>query len=253
MYSKDAILPTSILAAETEESIMSLKVQNIQAGYGDKAIIGEVSFEVKPGTILGLFGHNGAGKSTTLRAVLGSLPISSGEIYLDGKRIDQLSVSDRIEAGIRLLPEGRGVFVGLTVEENLSVVAEANLRGETAGIQTEEIYQLFPVLKDKRHSLAGGMSGGQQQQLAFGLTILGSPRCVLLEEPSVGLQPDLVEDLFSHFRRICTQYNIAAVLIEHKITSALKIVDHVLILNSGQVVFHENVNVTRNTDIWGYF
>jgi branched-chain amino acid transport system ATP-binding protein len=164
-----------------------------------------------------------------------------------------LPISDRIEAGIRLLPEGRGVFVGLTVEENLSVVAEANLRGDTAGIQTEEIYELFPILKDKRHSLAGGMSGGQQQQLAFGLTILGSPRCVLLEEPSVGLQPDLVEDLFSHFRRICTQYNIAAVLIEHKITSALKIVDNVLILNSGQVVFHEDVNVTRNTDIWGYF
>lgn len=232
---------------------MTLRVDNIQAGYGDRSIVGDISFEIAPGQIMALFGHNGAGKSTTLRALLGLIPISGGSIWLDGKRIDTLSVSDRIERGLRLLPEGRGVFPDLTIEENLAVVAAANRNSGPAGIEVAEIYELFPILVEKRRALAGSMSGGQQQMLAFGLSLLGSPRCVLLEEPSVGLQPDLVEQLFAHFRTICTQRHISAILIEHKITSALKIVDDVLILNNGRPVFHENCEVTRGTDIWKYF
>lgn len=232
---------------------MTLRVDNIQAGYGDRSIVGDISFEIAPGQIMALFGHNGAGKSTTLRALLGLIPISGGSIWLDGKRIDTLSVSDRIERGLRLLPEGRGVFPDLTIEENLAVVAAANRNSGPAGIAVAEIYDLFPILVEKRRALAGSMSGGQQQMLAFGLSLLGSPRCVLLEEPSVGLQPDLVEQLFAHFRRICTQRQISAILIEHKITSALKIVDDVLILNNGRPVFHESCEVTRGTDIWKYF
>ncbi|RDJ21897.1 ATP-binding cassette domain-containing protein [Bosea caraganae] len=232
---------------------MTLRVDTIQAGYGDRSIVGGISFEIAPGQIMALFGHNGAGKSTTLRALLGLIPISEGSIWLDGQRIDGLSVSDRIERGLRLLPEGRGVFPDLTIEENLAVVAAANRNAGASGITPAEIYDLFPILVEKRRALAGGMSGGQQQMLAFGLALLGSPRCVLLEEPSVGLQPDLVEQLFAHFRQICTERQISAILIEHKITSALKIVDDVLILNNGRPVFHESCDVTRNTDIWKYF
>lgn len=232
---------------------LTLRVDSIRAGYGDKSIIGDISFEILPGRIMALFGHNGAGKSTTLRAILGLLPISRGTITLDGKRIDGLSVTERIELGLRLLPEGRGVFPDLTVEENLGVVAAANRRSGGSGMSVAEIYDLFPILVEKRRTLAGSMSGGQQQMLAFGLAMLGSARCVLLEEPSVGLQPDLVEQLFEQFRKICTDRNIGAILIEHKITSALKIVDDVLILNNGRPVFQETCEVTRNTDIWKYF
>ena len=123
----------------------------------------------------------------------------------------------------------------------------------TAGTTIEKVYSLFPALADRRNLKAGNMSGGQQQMLAFGLAILGSPRCVLLEEPSVGLQPDLVEELFGYFRVICREHDMSAILIEHRITSALKIVDDVLILNNGRVVYHDNVEATRNHDIWQYF
>ena len=235
---------------------MTLTVKNMRSGYGDRSIIDEISFSIPPGNIMALFGHNGAGKSTTLRAILGLLPLSQGSIWLDDIRIDTMSVSDRIDAGMRLLPEGRGVFPDLTVDENLNVVAAANRKNgsdRTGGTTIEKVYSLFPVLADKRKLQAGNMSGGQQQMLAFGLSILGSPRCVLLEEPSVGLQPDLVEELFGYFRVICREHNMSAILIEHRITSALKIVDDVLILNNGRVVYHDNVEATRNHDIWQYF
>jgi branched-chain amino acid transport system ATP-binding protein len=228
----------------------------MRSGYGDRSIIDEISFSVPPGKIMALFGHNGAGKSTTLRAILGLLPLSQGSIWLDDRQIDKLSVSDRIDAGLRLLPEGRGVFPDLTVAENLSVVAAANKKsgqGGERGTTIEKVYSLFPVLAEKRNLQAGNMSGGQQQMLAFGLSILGTPRCVLLEEPSVGLQPDLVEELFGYFSVICREHNMSAILIEHRITSALKIVDDVLILNNGKVVYHDDVEATRKHDIWQYF
>lgn len=235
---------------------MTLTVNNIASGYGDRGIIDDISFSIPSGNIMALFGHNGAGKSTTLRALLGLLRLSQGSISLDDHRIDHLSVSDRIARGLRLLPEGRGVFPDLTVAENLSVVAAANVdKGSNRqdGTTVEKVYSLFPALADRRNLKAGNMSGGQQQMLAFGLAILGSPRCVLLEEPSVGLQPDLVEELFGYFRVICREHNMSAILIEHRITSALKIVDDVLILNNGRVVYHDNVEATRNHDIWQYF
>ncbi len=235
---------------------MTLTVNNIASGYGDRGIIDDISFSIPSGNIMALFGHNGAGKSTTLRALLGLLRLSQGSISLDDHRIDHLSVSDRIARGLRLLPEGRGVFPDLTVAENLSVVAAANVdKGSNRqdGTTVEKVYSLFPALADRRNLKAGNMSGGQQQMLAFGLAILGSPRCVLLEEPSVGLQPDLVEELFGYFRVICREHNMSAILIEHRITSALKIVDDVLILNNGKVVYHDNVEATRNHDIWQYF
>lgn len=235
---------------------MTLSVKNMRSGYGDRSIIDEISFTIPSGNIMALFGHNGAGKSTTLRAILGMLPLSQGSVWLDDRRIDQMTVSDRIEAGMRLLPEGRGVFPDLTIEENLRVVAVANRKGSSqgkTGTTIDEVYSLFPILADKRKLQAASMSGGQQQMLAFGLAILGSPRCVLLEEPSVGLQPDLVEELFGHFRVICRERNMSAILIEHRISSALKIVDDVLILNNGRVVYHDTCEATLNHDIWQYF
>lgn len=235
---------------------MTFEAQGVRSGYGDRSIIDEISFKIPSGNIMALFGHNGAGKSTTLRALLGLIPLSQGQILLDGQRIDHLSVSNRIEAGLRLLPEGRGVFHDLTVDENLRVVAAANCgKGAKGSKETtvDEVYSLWPALAAKRDRQAGSMSGGQQQLLAFGLAILGSPRCVLLEEPSVGLQPDLVEELFGHFRDICRQRDMSAILIEHRITSALKIVDDVLILNNGRVVYHDTCEATRSHDIWQYF
>jgi len=232
---------------------MTLEARGLVAGYGDKSILEEVSFKLEDGEVLAFFGHNGAGKSTTLKAVLGLIPAQEGEVLLDGVRIDKMSVSKRLKLGLRLLPEGRGVFPDLNVEDNIEIVARSNHDPNGDKIRPDDIFDMLPVLKDRRKMVAGEMSGGQQQMLAFGLTLLGSPRCILLEEPSVGLQPDLVEDLFGKISEICTTLSVSAVLIEHKIVSAMKIADHVMIINSGKLVFNGTKAEAEDINLWDYF
>lgn len=232
---------------------MTLEARGLVAGYGDKSILDKVSFTLKDGEILAFFGHNGAGKSTTLKAVLGLLPAQEGEILLDGERIEKLSVSARLKRGLRLLPEGRGVFPDLSVEDSIEIVARSNRDPNGNKISGDDVYELLPVLKDRRKIVAGEMSGGQQQMLAFGLALLGSPKCVLLEEPSVGLQPDLVEELFAKMSDICKQLSISAILIEHKIVSAMKIADQVMIINSGKLVFNGTKTEAEQIELWNYF
>lgn len=232
---------------------MTLQAKGVIAGYGDKSVLEKVSFTLEDGEILAFFGHNGAGKSTTLKAILGLIPTQEGEILLNGERIEGLSITQRLEHGLRLLPEGRGVFPDLNVEDSIDIVAAHNCPPTGAKISPDDIYDLFPVLAGRRKTVAGEMSGGQQQMLAFALALLGSPKCVLLEEPSVGLQPDLVEELFAKMREICTTLSVSAILIEHKIASAMKIADHVMIINSGKLVFQGTKTEAEAINLWDYF
>ncbi|MBS7707481.1 ATP-binding cassette domain-containing protein [Chelatococcus asaccharovorans] len=232
---------------------MTLEARKLVAGYGDKSILEEVSFTLEDGEILAFFGHNGAGKSTTLKAVIGLIETRGGEILLDGERIDQLPIGQRLERGLRLLPERRGVFPDLSVEESIDVVAQRNCSRDGCKITRSDVYDLLPVLRERRKVIAGEMSGGQQQMLAFALALLGSPRCILLEEPSVGLQPDLVEELFAKIREICGRLSISAILIEHKIASAMKIANHVIIINSGRLVFSGPKTEAEKINLWNYF
>ncbi|CAH1649794.1 ATP-binding cassette domain-containing protein [Chelatococcus asaccharovorans] len=232
---------------------MTLEARKLVAGYGDKSILEEVSFTLEDGEILAFFGHNGAGKSTTLKAVIGLIETRGGEILLDGERIDQLPIGERLERGLRLLPERRGVFPDLSVEESIDVVAQRNCSRDGCKITPSDVYDLLPVLGERRKVIAGEMSGGQQQMLAFALALLGSPRCILLEEPSVGLQPDLVEELFAKIREICGRLSISAILIEHKIASAMKIANHVIIINSGRLVFSGPKSEAEKINLWDYF
>lgn len=232
---------------------MTLEARNLVAGYGDKSVLEKVSFTLGDGEILAFFGHNGAGKSTTLKAVLGLIPAREGEILLDGERIEHLSIGQRLSRGLRLLPEGRGVFPDLSVEDSIDIVAERNCPPTGCKISKSDVYDLLPVLNTRRKSIAGEMSGGQQQMLAFGLALLGSPKCLLLEEPSVGLQPDLVDELFGKISEICKTLAISAILIEHKIASAMAIADQVMIINSGKLVFTGNKAEAEQINLWNYF
>jgi branched-chain amino acid transport system ATP-binding protein len=231
---------------------MTLELKALSSGYGRKVIISDVSFTLEPGKIITFLGHNGAGKSTTLKTIAGLLRPAAGEIWLEGERIDALSTTARLQRGLRLLPEGRGIFPDLTVEENINVVA-ASVHDKPARFTKREVFDFFPILADKRSQVSGRMSGGQQQMLAFGLAILGTPRYILLEEPSVGLQPDLVEELFGRIREICVQSNVGAILVEHRVVSALKIADHVLIMNMGQLVFDGTPVKAQESSFWEFF
>ena len=231
---------------------MVLRLNNLEAGYGSKTVISGVSFALEPGQILAFLGHNGAGKTTTLKSVMGMLRPSAGEVTFDGQRIDRLSVAERVALGLRLLPEGRGIFPDLSVAENIDVVAARNV-GAGAMFDIPDVYKLFPVLEERRTTRAGSMSGGQQQMLALSLAILGTPRCLMLDEPSIGLAPNLVERMFQQVREVCKSHAMTAVLVEQNVAAAMKIADRVIIMNNGQIVFDGGPDEARASNFWHYF
>jgi branched-chain amino acid transport system ATP-binding protein len=231
---------------------MVLTLNAVEAGYGSKTVISDVSFALEPGQILAFLGHNGAGKTTTLKSIMGLLRPTAGEVLFDGQRIDRLSVAERITLGLRLLPEGRGIFPDLTVAENIEVVAARNV-APGAMFDVPDVYKLFPVMEERRTTRAGSMSGGQQQMLALSLAILGTPRCLMLDEPSIGLAPNLVERMFEQVREVCKSHAMTAVLVEQNVAAAMKIADRVIIMNNGRFVFNGGPDEARASNFWHYF
>jgi branched-chain amino acid transport system ATP-binding protein len=229
-----------------------LELAGVAAGYGAKTVIEDVSFHLDAGSILAFLGHNGAGKTTTLRTLMGLLPARAGSIAFNGRPIERLGTAERVGCGLRLLPEGRGIFPDLTVAENIAVVAARN---DAAGAMftPDSLFRLFPVLAERRATRAGSMSGGQQQMLAFGLSILGTPRCLLLDEPSIGLAPNLVERLFDQVRDVCRAHGVTAILVEQNVAAALRIADRVIIMNNGRLVFDGTPDDARADNVWHYF
>lgn len=231
---------------------MLMQLSGLSAGYGPKIVVTDVSFALEPGQILALLGHNGAGKTTTLKSVMGLLPLRSGQVMFDGQRVDRLTVAQRVALGLRLLPEGRGIFPDLNVAENIDVVAARNVGG-SAMFGVADVYRLFPVLEERRPTRAGSLSGGQQQMLALALAILGSPRCLLLDEPSIGLAPNLVERLFQQVHDLCKSHAMTAILVEQNVAAAMNIADRVIIMNNGQIVFDGLPQEARESNFWNYF
>jgi branched-chain amino acid transport system ATP-binding protein len=231
---------------------MVLAMTGVTAGYGAKTVISDVTFALEPGQILALLGHNGAGKTTTLRTIMGLLPPKSGDVIFDGQPINRLGVAERVALGLRLLPEGRGIFPDLSVAENIDVVAARNV-GTAAMFDIPDVWRLFPILDERRATLAGSLSGGQQQMLALSLAILGTPRCLLLDEPSIGLAPNLVERMFQQVKEVCKSHAMTAVLVEQNVAAAMAIADRVIIMNNGQIVFDGSPDEARASNFWHYF
>jgi branched-chain amino acid transport system ATP-binding protein len=231
---------------------MLLELSGLAAGYGPKTVVSGVSFALEPGQILAFLGHNGAGKTTTLRSIMGLLPLRAGEVRFDGQVLQRMSVADRVAMGLRLLPEGRGIFPALSVAENIDVVAARNI-GADAMFRVADVYKLFPVLAERPGIRAGSLSGGQQQMLAMSLAILGKPRCLLLDEPSIGLAPNLVERMFQQVHEVCKSHAMTAVLVEQNVAAAMKIADRVIIMNNGQIVFDGLPDEARASNFWHYF
>jgi len=228
-----------------------LVVQDLVAGYGSKRVLDGIALSVRPGEILAVLGHNGAGKTTMLRAVMGMLPCR-GRVTLDGTDLPG-GATARQGAGLRLLPEGRGIFPDLSVAENIDVVAAANCAGRDDLFGPASVYALFPVLAERRTTRAGSMSGGQQQMLALSLAILGRPRCLMLDEPSIGLAPNLVTRILDEVSGLCRTHGMGAVLVEQNVAAAMRVADRVMIMNSGAWVFDGTPAEARAGNVWDYF
>ena len=208
--------------------------KKMTGGYGGPDIITSCTLDVNRGEIVAILGPNGAGKSTAMKAMLGLINLKSGTVTIDGKDISNLSPQDRVKQGISFVPQTRNVFTGLSVKENLEM--GAFLRKEDLEKVIEEIYELFPILKEKQSQLVGELSGGQRQQVALGRALMIEPSVLMLDEPTAGVSPIVMDELFDHILKV-KQTNVAIIMVEQNAKQALSISDRGYILVTGENKF----------------
>jgi branched-chain amino acid transport system ATP-binding protein len=212
-----------------------LTLNNIHASYGSSRVLHGVSFSLKQGELLALLGRNGAGKTTTMLTLSGLLPANKGEILLRDKRTDNLTPEAIARQGIRLVPQGRRVFANLSVEENLIVASQRRKIAVTWNIA--RVYEMFPQLKSRTKQRAGTLSGGEQQMLVIGRALMGNPDVLLLDEPSEGLAPLIVNEVNESILKLKNE-GLSIILVEQNFKVAKALADHIVVLNIGQVVFN---------------
>lgn len=236
-----------------------LSLNNVEVIYDDVILVLRgLSLEVPEGKVVALLGSNGAGKSTTLKAVSGLLPsehgeITDGRVHFDGGDITHLDAPARVDAGMSLCMEGRHVFEHLTVAENLVAGAYTRRRSES-GEDLDLVYEFFPKLADMRGRVAGYLSGGEQQMLAIGRAMMARPRLLMLDEPSLGLAPLLVEEIFGYVRRLNEERGLTVLVVEQNARRALEIADHGYVMEQGRIVLEgPAADLRENPDVKEFY
>ena len=212
-----------------------LEVRDLEAGYGPVQVLRGLSFSVDEGEVVVILGANGAGKTTTIRAVSGMIPVQRGEVVIDGSSVAGKAAEEIVRRGVAHVPQGRGTFVDLTVEENLRLGAYTRKDGDVRA-DMERWYDVFPRLKERGDQAAGSMSGGEQQMLAIARAAMSRPRLLLLDEPSLGLAPLVTQELFRRLQAMNQEDGLALLVVEQNANLALSIAERGHVLEAGQIV-----------------
>jgi branched-chain amino acid transport system ATP-binding protein len=217
-----------------------LKLRNVSTGYGESQVLFDVSLDVQNQQIVSLVGSNAAGKSTLIDTVNGTLKVWSGTIEFDGQEITNMPPMDRVNLGLIHTPEGRRLFPDLSVKENLLIGAYSASARPHLEQNLEEVFEIFPILKERHMQTAGSLSGGEQQMCAIGRSLMGCPRLLILDEPSLGLAPILMERMFAAIRRIIDEREVTVLLVEQNVQEALVMSDVAYVLESGEISMSGN-------------
>jgi branched-chain amino acid transport system ATP-binding protein len=223
-----------------------LEIRNLHVSYGGIAALHGISLEVPAGSIVTLIGGNGAGKSSTLRAISGIAKVASGSIVFEGRDITNKPAHEIVALGIAQAPEGRMVFSNLTVLENLHMGAHLRRDRKAISSDLERIFTLFPRLKERLPQAAGTLSGGEQQMLAIARALMSKPKCLLLDEPSLGIAPILVQTIFSRIVEINRELGLTILLVEQNANLALRIASHGYVLETGRVILNDTAENLRS-------
>ena len=216
-----------------------LEVEGIASGYGKKTVLQGVTLRVHEGEVVTMLGHNGAGKSTTLKTILGLLPARAGQVRFAGRPWANGNPVENVRRGMALVPQGRGVFPDLTVIENLMLGAYTQRDAAGNAARLREVIELFPMLDERRAQRAGTLSGGQQQMVAVGMALMPRPRLMMMDEPSIGLAPVLVQRVLETARQINRRFGTAIILVEQNIKTALGVADRAYVMKSGRVILEK--------------
>ena len=232
----------------------TLEVHNLQAGYGRKQVVFDVDLHVGAGEIVTILGHNGSGKSTTIKTILGLIPALGGRIIYRGNDVTRASTRSNVKAGMALIPSERFVFPDLSVIDNLLLGGANEKDPIKRKARMDNVHELFPVLGERPGQMASTLSGGQQRMLSLGLLLMAGPRLLMLDEPSLGLAPAVVQHIFAAVRSLTVSEGLSVLLLEQNVGQALQITDRAYVMRSGRVILEETVEEMRARDsYWDLF
>lgn len=241
-------------AAVMAEQPNLVEVSGVSVSYGRRPVLFDVDLHIAPGEIVAMFGHNGAGKTTLLNTIFGRVKPSSGTITFRGRDIRSVSAIDNVRDGMTMIPAERFVFADLTVLDNLKLGAYGQTDAETVARRLEQIYEVFPILAETKSQLAGTMSGGQQRMLSIGIALATEPRLLLLDEPSLGLSPALVDQMMQTIGRLAREDSLSVLLVEQNVLRTLPVVDRAYFLRSGRIILSESAEELRKREsYWELF
>lgn len=227
-----------------------LAARDVSAGYGKRPVLSDITMHVAAGEVVGVLGHNGAGKTTLLKCLFRSIPIDNGDIQFDGNSVSGATSVQMVRTGMSFTPAETPIFRDLTVLQNLELGALSVRDREDLRGRLDDVYAIFPILEERQAQVAGRFSGGQQRQLSLGIALMARPRLMLLDEPSLGISPSVVESTFAIIRQLVRDRGMSVVIVEQNVKAATNIVDRVYVLRNGGIVLEESALEAKQREDW---